>query len=316
MDRRIAWAQEVAPVMALAYHILAHKQPAQVARLVRALYHPDDVFVVHLDRSASRELHAMGIELQRAYPGQVHLQPPRAVLWGGPEIFNLQIEAMDIALRQSRPWHHFINLSGQDFPLGTRSRRLATLGPSEGTSFLTWFSPMETDHWKDARQRVELWYFHSVWINRGLAVPGIGRRVRSLLGWKNRLPYLYLYRRRRPKSFHYFGGSNHVVLARAACEYLAQDPQAKIIRKWLQHAGIGDEIVFQSILKSSPLAATLVNKNWREIDFEPPLPHPRVFRSSDFDRLASSENLFARKFDESVDASILDLLERRIQNGP
>ena len=108
--------------MALAYHILAHKNPAQIARLVRVLWHADDVFVLHFDRRAPRELHELGRTLARQHDN-ILLQSPRAVLWGGSQIPDLQIEAMDLALTHSATWTHFINLSGQDFPLRPRVLR-------------------------------------------------------------------------------------------------------------------------------------------------------------------------------------------------
>ena len=50
----------------------------------------------------------------------------------------------------------------------------------------------------------------------------------------------------------------------------------------------------------------------REIDFPTHSPHPRTFKATDFERLVASPHFFARKFDESVDAAILDRLGERI----
>jgi Core-2/I-Branching enzyme len=297
--------------MAIAYHILAHKNPAQVERLLRVLEHPDDVFVLHFDRRAPRALHTLGREWARTR-AQVRVQTSRTVEWGGPKISELQIEAMALALGHAQPWTHFINLTGQDFPLCTRAQRMARLEPDLEKSYLSWFAPLETDHWNNARERLDRWHLHAAWLQRALRLPGIGRRVRALLGWTNRIPYLTGYRRNWAGLFRYFGGSNYVVLARAACRYLTTDSDALRIRRWLSHSAHPDEIVFQSVLQSGPLAGTLVNKDWREIDFPRHSPHPRLFREADFDRLTASANLFARKFDESVDSEILDRLEAHL----
>jgi hypothetical protein len=271
--------------MSFAYHILAFKNAAQVAQLCRVLHHPDDLLVLHVDRRAPRELHALGRDLARIHPN-IFVQRARAVVWGGAQISDLQIEAMAWALRLSPRWHHFINLSGQDFPLCSRAERIARL------------------------------HFHGPWLHRLLRVPGLGRRVRATLGWTNRLPHLPGYRRPPPSFFRYFGGSNHGVFARAACAYLSTDAQARRIRHWLRYAASADEIVFQSALLASALAPTLVNRDWREIDFPPHSPHPRIFRSGDFSRLRASENLFARKFDEAVDSEILHQLEHHLARAP
>lgn len=301
--------------MAFAYHILAHKAPDQVARLIRALQHPDDWFVLHFDRRAPRPLHALGRELTRTQRNVI-LQPARAVTWGGPAIAEIQIEAMDLLLRRSGAWSHFVNLTGQDFPLRPRRERLAVLEAAPNANYLSWFKPLETRHWCNARARVEQWHLHSPLLAGILGVPGIGRHLRAVLGWRNRLPALPLWRRRLPAFFTYFGGSNYAVLTRAACRRVARTPEARRIRRWLRHAGHPDEIVYQSVLLNSALAPSVVNRDWREIDFAPDAPHPRVFTSADWPRLAASENLFARKFDPAVDAAIIDRLEARVLAHP
>src|SRR5450432_3714966 len=106
--------------MALAYHILAYKHPAQVARLIDRIHHPEDLFVLHFDRRSPEGLRALADRLRTTHPNII-LQRPRAVLWGGPQIIDVQIEAMDLALRQPHAWTHFINLTGQDFPLRPRA---------------------------------------------------------------------------------------------------------------------------------------------------------------------------------------------------
>ena len=298
--------------VAFAYHILAHKQPDQVARLIRALQHPDDCFVLHFDRRAPASLHALSRELARDNRN-VLVQRPRAVIWGGPAISDLQTEAMQLALEHAPAWRHFVNLTGQDFPLTSRAERQTRLAAAPGRSYLSWFDPLATTQWSNARERLERHHLHAPWLARLLGVPGLGRRLRAILGWQNRLPYWPGRRRRLPVFFKYYGGSNYMVLARAACRYLVSAPEAKRIRTWLSSAAHPDEIVFQSVLLNSPLASTLENRDWREIDFPPHDPHPRTLTQADWPRLRDSRQLFARKFDIAVDATILDRIAEHIR---
>ncbi|MEO6567241.1 MAG: beta-1,6-N-acetylglucosaminyltransferase [Opitutaceae bacterium] len=300
--------------MALTYHILAHKNAAQIARLFRTLSHPDDFFVLHFDRRAPAALHALGRELAAKHTN-VRVQPAETVVWGGPKISNLQIGAMAIALAQGAGWTHFINLTGQDFPLCSRGERIARINRRPTANYLSWFDPLKTTHWSNARERLERWHLHSAVLARLLRLPGLGRRLRAALGWGNQLPYVPGLRRRWPDFFLYFGGSNYTVLTREACRHIVSDPVANRIRRWLDHSAHADEIVFQSILHSGALAPTLVNQDWREIDFPSHSPHPRTFLRSDLERLSATENLFARKFDEQVDSEILDRLEQRVLTG-
>lgn len=297
--------------MSLAFLILAHRQPAQVARLFAALHHPHDAFVLHFDRRAPAALHALGRELAARHPNVVVL-PPRAIVWGGPQMAEVQIEAMAAALARHARWTHFLNLTGQDFPLKTRAEMLGRLVP--GRSYLGWFDPLDAGPWRNARERLTRLHLAWPWLHRLLALPGAGRWLRRLCGWQNQLPWLPGCRRRWPRFFRYYGGANHVVLARAAAAHLVRDPGALRIRRWLRRgAAHSDEIVFQSALLNSPLAPTLVNDPLREIDFPRHAPHPCVFTSADLPRLVRSPALLARKFDPAVDAGVLDALEERLR---
>ncbi len=300
--------------MSLAYHILAHKNPEQVNQLIRVLHHPDDIIVLHFDRRAPRELHALAQRWSREHPN-ILVQRPRAVQWGGPTISNLQVEAMSLALAANPTWRHFINLTGQDFPLRTRAQLLAALAEKPAANYLSFFSPLENNLWHNARERLARYHLHSPWLNALLFLPGLGRHLRRLLGWQNSIPSLPLYHRTWPDFFPYRGGSNYMILTRAACTYLTTDPLARRIRRWLNHAAHADEILFQSTLHASPLRDTLVNRDYREIDFPLHSPHPRTYTIADLPRLLSSENLFARKFDRTVDAEILNQLETRLRSA-
>ncbi len=295
--------------MPLAFLILAHRAPAQVARLFSSLYHPEDIFVLHFDRRAPAALHELGRELVATHLN-VHLLPAQRIVWGGPAMIDVQLQAMAVALARGIRWTHFLNLTGQDFPLKSREEMLARL--EAGKSYLSWFDPERSSLWSNARERIERYHLSWPWLQQLLAVPGLGRRLRRWCGWQNQLPWLPGYRRRVPGYFRYYGGANHVALARPAVEHLLHDPDALRLRRWLRGAAHSDEIVFQSVLLNSPLAPTLVNESLREIDFPRHAPHPRTFTSEDLPRLLRSRALLARKFDAAVDAAVFGALEHRI----
>jgi hypothetical protein len=80
--------------MALAFLILAHRAPTQVARLFAAMHHPEDTWVLHFDRRSPAALHALGARLAARH-ANVHVMAPRAILWGGPVMAEVQIAALD-----------------------------------------------------------------------------------------------------------------------------------------------------------------------------------------------------------------------------
>jgi Core-2/I-Branching enzyme len=300
--------------MALAYLILAHRSPAQVERLFRALYHSEDTFILHFDRRAPRALHELGKRLAADHSNVVVL-PSRSVFWGGAIMAEIQIAAMKAALTHQPSWTHFINLTGQDYPLRSRSHIVDFLDSNVNANYISWFDPLQTSHWRFARERIEYHHLEWAWLHRLLAVPGLGRRLRALCGWTNQLPRVPLYRRSWPDFFHYYGGSNHIVLNRCACEYINHNPMARRILRWLRPAAHADEIMFQSVFLNSPLASTVVNHNLRHIEFlNLSDPHPRTLTTNDLPALLASANFYARKFDLDVDSAVLDALDHNLSN--
>lgn len=296
--------------MSLAFLLLAHKNARQVARLFHAIHRPDDVVVLHFDRRAEPALHRLGRELASKHPNVI-LLPSHTILWGGARMASVQMAAMAAALRASDRWHHFINLTGQDFPIKPIADLDALLAAQPNANYVSWFDPVLRPLWSNARERLQRYYFEWPWLERVLRIPGFGRRFRKLMGWQNKLPHLPGYSREWP-DFRYYGGANHVILSRAGCTYLTTDPEAQRIIRWLKHAAHANEIVYQTVLLNSPLSPTIVNGHLREIDFPEHAPHPRTLRLKDFNWLTHSAGYFARKFDDNVDAEILDRLAEHL----
>lgn len=297
--------------MSLAYLILAHQRPRQFARLFHAIHHRDDTIVLHVDARAPAEMHTLAAGFAAGL-ANVRLLPPRRIVWGGFGIVDAQLAAMTAALGSPLPWAHFVNLSGQDFPLRPRHEILASLSAQPEANFVHWFDPLREPFWKNARTRLTRYHLTHPALHRLLHVRGLGWRLRRLLGCRDGLPVIPYYHRRWPCFFRYFGGSNHVVLTRAACQYLTRAALPQRLARWLRPAANPDEIFYQSALLNGPLAATVVNDDRREIDFKLHAAHPRVFTANDLPRLEVSDKLWARKFDETVDDRILTLLSRRL----
>lgn len=300
--------------MALAYSILAHKDPAQVARLLRAIAHPDNVYFLHYEKRAPRGDHEAMARLAREFPN-IHLLPARRVLWGRFSLVARQIEGLRGALLTGRDWSHFITLSGQDFPLIPQAEMIRELNAVKDSSFVSFFDPLATEDWKNVGERLERVHLDSAALEALLKVPLLGRWLRRICGWQNRMPFVPGVRRRRPEWFHYWGGSNHVILSRPAAAYLADDPYSRRMIGWLKRSGHPEESLFQTVLLNGPLAASVVNDDRRAIRWQGPgSPNPLTLRCADLPWLRGEARrngaLFARKFDASVDDEVLRELAR------
>ena len=98
----------------------------RMKRLLEAIYHPRNEYIVHLDLEAPfRER----VELARfvnlhptfARVGNVHMvAKSNLVTYKGPTMLSTYLHCMAILLKQRKDWDWFINLSASDYPLVTQ----------------------------------------------------------------------------------------------------------------------------------------------------------------------------------------------------
>ena len=81
--------------------------------------------------------------------------------------------------------------------------------------------------------------------------------------------------------------------------------------RFFEHVFVPDELFFQTIIMNSALRDTVVNDNLRYVDWTRE-PAPAVSTRDDLTALLELGQLFARKFDETVDREVLDALDRHL----
>ncbi|XP_052172907.1 beta-glucuronosyltransferase GlcAT14A-like isoform X3 [Diospyros lotus] len=109
-----------------AYLISASKGDAQkLKRLLLALYHPGNHYLIHVDFAAPKSEHAEITKFVSGNPtfrrvGNVWIAgKPNLVTYRGPTMVATTLQAMSLLLRICR-WDWFINLSASDYPLVTQ----------------------------------------------------------------------------------------------------------------------------------------------------------------------------------------------------
>ena len=118
-------------------------------------------------------------------------------------------------------------------------------------------------------------------------------------------------RRSLPANMEIFGGSAFWCLSRDCVEYIDDFLRQNIkFVRFFKYVRIPDEIFFQTILLNSPFHDLLVNDDKRYISWPShPSHHPEILKKHDFERFINTENLFARKFDITVDTDVLDKID-------
>lgn len=96
---------------------------ARVKRVLQAVYHPRNYYVLHLDLDASDgerlELakYVKSESVMRDFKNVMVIGNANLITYKGPTMIASTLHAVAILLKQARDWDWFINLSAADYPL-------------------------------------------------------------------------------------------------------------------------------------------------------------------------------------------------------
>jgi hypothetical protein len=203
-----------------------------------------------------------------------------------------------------------ILLTGQDYPIKSNEHIQKVLRNSDGNSFLEYFT-LPSEHWENENggmDRINYWHFN--WHGMEYAIREKYRFMPSLLAPLISGPAkILLFRRKPPPDFKIFGGSAYWCLSRDCIEYISMFvKQNNDFVKFFKHVLLPEEIFFQTVLLNSPLKSKIINDNLRYIIW-PSSRHPPILRKENLKEFINSNKLFARKFDETIDLDVLDMID-------
>ncbi len=273
----------------IAYFLLVHRYPEQFKRLFKAIYTPENRYVVHVDKSSGAELADAIAAFLAPYEGTEILEP-RDALWGGYSLVEAELRGMALLLTMQGNWTHYINLSGQDFPLKSQSYIRQFLAANAGKQFIRALNQRQMR--PDTMNRVT----HQFVEDEG-KITATGKARPFLRG---ATPYI---------------GTQWKAVTRAFCEYVCHDARALRFKQFYRGTFIADEAFFQTVMMNSGHKIGVMNDDLRMIDWVPDGDiklRPRNYGVADMAQLQASNDLFARKFDAVEDPHILGLLERHL----
>ncbi|XP_048134227.1 beta-glucuronosyltransferase GlcAT14B-like isoform X2 [Rhodamnia argentea] len=194
------------PIPRLAYLISGSMGDGEsLKRTLRALYHPRNQYVVHLDLEASVEERLDLARFVRSEPlfaklGNVRMSVrANLVTYRGPTMVSNTLHAAAILLREAGEWDWFINLSASDYPLVTQDDLLSTLlTMPRNYNFIEHTSDIGWKEYQRARP---------VMID-----PGLYSVQKSDVFWVSE-------KRKVPSAYRLFTGSAWMMLSRPFVEY-------------------------------------------------------------------------------------------------
>jgi hypothetical protein len=309
--------------ISIAYLIMGHRRFAHttISRLLHALWHPSHSFLLHLDARTNATA-VDDLKARYAARQNVHVMSSRrSIGWGAFSMVELLLTALATSLHAHPSFDFFINLSDADVALRTNREIVTFLQPFRGRSFVSVKFPLADGMRYAAHAHMR----KSSWLEcEGEGFLILNQTGGEFFGGEQRRccyarsgPIVYanlpITRPEPPDRFDFFHGSQWVVLARPAVEWLVNDADAAAFARHVSLTYMADESYVQSaLMASTAMRSTLINHNLRYIDW----PHgygdpvkyyqsvdsrhwsgPMVLTGERFDKVISSPALFARKAD-------------------
>jgi hypothetical protein len=273
--------------MRLAYSISGYHQPNQFAWLMSAIRHADDHFVIHVDARAPEPVFAAMRRIAGDADNVVFIDR-QPITWMGISLVETELRAIRAALAAKPGFDYLISLSMQDYPLKRRAEIVAELQAAPGLDYLT-FEPLAEQPFH-MRRRPWLWSFEHN-----------GRLVRTII------PRLV------PRDLEIaWKGPWWRILSRETCGWLATSPLTRRYLDFLKNVQTPDEFFFQNLVMQGLGRARLADGYRHFIAWPGGSPSPQTLTMAKAEALLASPMWYARKFDETVDAKILERLARRI----
>jgi hypothetical protein len=280
--------------MRIAHLILAHKNAAQLERLLNALDHPAFEFYIHIDKKTDESSFRYLFER----PGVFPVRNRTSIYWAGYGTIQATINGFREIL--PRPYDYVNVISAQDFPIKPAEYIYRYIHDRKGKEFITCESI--DGSWSEAASRVRKYHLIN-W-----QIPG-RHKLETVI---NKI----LPPRKFPFDHKIVGRANWFTLTPKAITYALNfiDDHPKLVR-YYKYCWGADEFIFSTILYNSPFRERIID-NLVYVDWSgPKTGHPKILRAEDFDRLTRSPKLFARKFDMDEDSVIFSLLEEWLKKN-
>lgn len=282
----------------IAFVVLAHKHPPQVARLARTLTADGDGIVLHVDARVAEDQFDGFRRALEANP-EVRYAPRKASRWASWGLVEAAMSGIRTALEDPRAGYVAV-LSGQDYPIQPVAHLRRFLDAHEGRSFFgTLALPHELYGPDGGMGRVQQPHF-----------PVRGKRVR--LPIKRPLP---------AGVTPYAASQFFVVRAQFASALLQEIERRTDLASYFRRSWIPDELFFATVVMNSPLASETINEHLWYAHWEPDHEHPAVITADHMPALRRAateptdsngparQKFFARKFDAAVDPTALDAVD-------
>jgi hypothetical protein len=302
------------------YIILAHREPYQLRRLVEKLSSPHTFFYIHIDLNVDI---APFESLLKTKERVIFLPQKKRVasVWASSGIVKATLNAIEEVIRDNRHGYTFL-ISGQCYPIKNNKCIYSFLKENYGCNFIEGFN-LPDPRWPSSSIRMHQYaFFLSSKREDFITAPSfldlsfkdllnkrlIKKYCKVLL--RSPLKSIVLFKKRRfPKNLKPYGGMQWWALPLETLKFIsrfvAENPG---YLKYHLFTLFADEVFFQTIVHNyfTKISSPTTFSPWPGDDSS---SSPQTLSTQHFNLLKKRKELFARKFDCSVDTHVLDLID-------
>lgn len=287
-----------------AYLVMCHNNFYTLEKLLLLLDNERNDIFLHIDKKAKNfDMEKFKNLLKYS---KVYFIPNMNVKWASPSQIKCELNLFKFALKTGKySYYHLI--SGVDLPLKKVDDIHSFFEINKGKEFIGFCEVFDTTKIKQIN------LFNSMGRKNSI-INSLKYLIRKLfIKFQIYLKYDYT------KKFNMVikKGTNWVSVTEDFVKYLISNES--LIKKMFRYSISGDEFYKQTLIWNSSFRENIYNINneyngcMRLIDWNRGSPY--TFRKKDFKLLTNSDKLFARKFDQNVDKSIIDMIYNKLGKG-
>ncbi|XP_011031470.1 PREDICTED: xylosyltransferase-like [Populus euphratica] len=306
LDQNLNDPSQLPRLPRFAYFISGTKgDVSSVKRLLQAVYHPRNYYLLHLDFEASdgeRLELAKYVKVEsgvmRKFGNVMVLGKGDLVTYKGPTMIASILHGVAILLKQFEDWDWFVNLSAEDYPLMPQDDILHIFSylPRD-LNFLEHTSGIG---WKEHERAKPI-----------IIDPGLYHTKKSGVFWAKE-------KRSLPAAFKLFMGSELVVLTRSFLEFCVWgwDNLPRTVLMYYTNFLSSTEGYFHTVIcNQKDYQNTTVNHDLHYLKWDnPPKQYPLNLTVEHFEDMVASGAPFARKF--AKDDQVLNKIDRELLGIP
>lgn len=275
--------------MKVACLIITHTSALQVQRFVKKLDNGHFDFYIHVDNKVDVDPYKVLLNMPNVFFAKKRVDVRWAGYSGVKAIFNILEQIEDSGIQ-----YDFLSLhTGQDYPIKSADYIIDFLKQNIGKQFIHY---MSFDEWTGAQGRIDKHHLEDL----------------NIFGkfYIQKLLHLVVPKRKPPKNIKVYGYSAYWTLSMDCALYVAKSVKENpSLERYFKYTFGSDEFVYQTIIMNSHYKDTVVNNNYRYIDWSEGGMNPKFLKTEDFGKLKESDCLFARKFNMEIDKTVLDLID-------